>query len=317
MRNLLRLATLLVAILTPLAVAASEIVAGVHLVRGAFAPGAQPDGNSVVFETPEGLVVVDTGRHAAHTRAILDLALRLDRPVVAIVNTHWHLDHIGGNGAIRAAYPAARIHATAALAEALGGFLSNYRRQLVEAIGSATPEQKASHEAEIARIDAAAKLPPDVVLAKSGRQSIGGRAFRIGVETKAVTAADAWLLDEATGILVAGDLVTLPAPFLDTACPSRWGDAIDRLRDAEFDLLVPGHGAPMTRRQFVTYVSAFRSLLRCAAAESPKEACIDGWLTAVSPLESSRRDEAFLRSVTGYYVDLLRSGSERLKPLCE
>src|SRR4051794_352511 len=44
---------------------ATTIASGVDLIAGAFVPGSQPDGNSVVFTGPNGLVVVDTGRHPA------------------------------------------------------------------------------------------------------------------------------------------------------------------------------------------------------------------------------------------------------------
>ena len=43
-----------------------EIASGVHLLPGGFPPGRGPDGNTVVFDAPDGLIVVDTGRHAWH-----------------------------------------------------------------------------------------------------------------------------------------------------------------------------------------------------------------------------------------------------------
>jgi glyoxylase-like metal-dependent hydrolase (beta-lactamase superfamily II) len=62
-----------------------EVAPGVHLLRGTFTPGRQPDGNTIVFDAPQGLVVVDTGRHVAHTRAILDYAAERKKPVKAVV----------------------------------------------------------------------------------------------------------------------------------------------------------------------------------------------------------------------------------------
>ena len=76
---------------------------GVTVIAGGFEPGLQPDGNTAVFDTPQGLVVFDTGRHPEHTAKILDLAKSLDRPILAVVNSHWHLDHVSGNAALRAA----------------------------------------------------------------------------------------------------------------------------------------------------------------------------------------------------------------------
>ena len=150
---------------------AADLPPDIHLVPGSFTPGAQPDGNSVVIEAPEGLIVVDTGRHAAHTQAVLDLASSLGKPIVAVVNTHWHLDHIGGNARVREVYPAVRIFASDALAGALTGFLAEYRAQLVDMMATAQMDSvaAASWHAEIALIDAGPALLPDVVIDRSTR----------------------------------------------------------------------------------------------------------------------------------------------------
>src|SRR4051794_6553150 len=65
------------------AVAAEEQVAvapGVDLIPGAFVPGHQPDGNTLIFRASDGLVVMDTGRHAEHTQRIIDYAHAANLP---------------------------------------------------------------------------------------------------------------------------------------------------------------------------------------------------------------------------------------------
>jgi glyoxylase-like metal-dependent hydrolase (beta-lactamase superfamily II) len=298
--------------------AATELLSGIHVIRGTFAPGSQPDGNSVILEAPGGLVVIDTGRHTAHTQAILDFAKKKARPIAAVINTHWHLDHIGGNARIRREYPAVRVYASGALQDAMTGFLANYRRQLKEMVADSTttPEARKSFEAELALIDTGAKLAPDVVITASDSRIISGRALRLGLEANAVTAGDVWILDEGTGVLIAGDLVTLPAPFLDTACPSRWQESLDRLAKVEFDLLIPGHGAPMTRTQFASYRSAYRDLLACAAkADTPKKQCSDTWVRSVAPLMSGY-DAPFTGALMEYYMDVLRGDPAKIAALC-
>ncbi len=59
------------------------IAPGVDLIPGAFVPNGQPDGNSVIFRAPEGLVVMDTGRHVEHTQKILDYAKTVGLPIQA------------------------------------------------------------------------------------------------------------------------------------------------------------------------------------------------------------------------------------------
>jgi len=74
-----------------------ELAPGWHVIRGVPMPGRGPDGNTVVIDAPDGLIVIDTGRHTQHSDKILAFARERKRPIAAIINTHWHLDHSSGN----------------------------------------------------------------------------------------------------------------------------------------------------------------------------------------------------------------------------
>jgi glyoxylase-like metal-dependent hydrolase (beta-lactamase superfamily II) len=281
---------------------ASLLAEGIELIPGRFVQGAQPDGNSVVLRAPAGLIVIDTGRHAEHTRSVLDCAARRSLPIAAVINTHWHLDHIGGNPLVREAFPQVRIWASGALAQAQVGFLADHREQLVEAIAaSQDPAARSSWETELSLIDAGPALAPDEVVAAAGPRTIAGRPLEIGFQRHAVTAGDLWVLDPATGVLAAGDLVTLPAPLLDTACPSGWQAALDRVATVDFEILVPGHGPPMTRDEFEVYRSGFAALRACAASGRTDQACIDGWLHGLGALVPEG-DRDLARALLQYYL---------------
>ena len=302
--------------LAAVASAATRIAPGVDLIPGEFVAGKQPDGNTVVFEGRDGLVVFDTGRHVEHVQAIIDFAAK--RPVVAIVNSHWHLDHVGGNVRLREAYPQAHVYSSAAIDDALHGFLANYREQLEGAIKQAgnDAEKAAPWRAEIALIDAGSRLAPDQRIDASGARTLAGRAMHIGFEKDAVTAGDVWLFDPKPRVLASGDLVTLPAPLFDTACPERWRTALGDLDRVDFRMLVPGHGAPMHRAEFKTYRNAFDHLLACGASKEAKQACIEGWMRDARKLIPAA-DEALARSLLDYYIDgSLRADAEKTRKLC-
>jgi glyoxylase-like metal-dependent hydrolase (beta-lactamase superfamily II) len=296
----------------------TELAPGVELLRGAFVPGSQPDGNSVVFRGPAGLAVVDTGRHPAHTRRLLDHAAAAGQPIVAILNTHWHLDHVGGNVLLRREHPSAKVHASDAIRGALaeGGFLASYRAQLETMIADpkGTEESRAPLRAELGLLAAAPALAPDVVVAASGPLELAGRAFDVRLE-RATTQGDLWVLDRTSGILVAGDLVTLPAPFLDTACPRRWQEALGRLAAAEWRTLVPGHGAPMDRAAFARWRGAFDSLLACGAGERPAAECVEGWIRDAGDLVEPGH-EGLVRGMGEYYVTNHLRNAEKTAQLC-
>lgn len=294
------------AALLPLACAAAPspqpLAPGVSWLAGEFVPGRQPDGNSVLLETPEGMVVFDTGRSPAHAQRLLQ-ALKT-RPLAFIVNSHWHLDHIGGNAALKQAHPGARVMASNAITEARQGFLARYHRQIDERLATlpadAAERTGLQHELEI--IDNPAASSPDVMVTETGPRRLGGREFLVGLAPHAATAGDVWLYDPKARVLASGDLVTLPAPLLDTACPAQWQAALDRLAEVDFEWLVPGHGAPMRREGFEAYRGAYRSLLRCAASDAKASRCIDGWMSDASTLVPAH-DEKLARSLLGYYLD--------------
>ena len=295
---------LIASVAPPLAAVETVNVApGVDLIAGSFVPGQQPDGNSLLFRTPQGLVVFDTGRHAEHTQKIIDYAREAGLPIKAVINSHWHLDHVGGNPRVRAAYPDVRVYASSAIDGAMSGFLANYRKQLVTAIAQAKDEKAAqSYRDEIAIIDAGRALYPDQVVDKTATRRIAGRNFEVHLQSRAVTAGDVWIFDPATRTLAAGDLVTLPVPLLDTACPERWKIALDDLAHIPFKILVPGHGAPMQRAQFDAYRRGYANLLACTAGAQAKSVCIDGWISDTGIL-LGENDRAFARTLLDYYID--------------
>jgi glyoxylase-like metal-dependent hydrolase (beta-lactamase superfamily II) len=309
---------LFVAFVASTAQAATPVAPGIELVRGVTSPGSQPDGNSIIIDAPDGLIVFDTGRHVGHTQQIVDYAKEAKKPIVAIVNSHWHLDHIGGNRLLRAEYPDAQIYAGPALAEALGGFLASYRQQLADQVAKpdTDPATRAAMQTEIGLIDAGPALAPTDVIGASRSFTVASRELDVHLERAVVTGGDVWVFDPQTRVLLAGDLVTLPAPFFDTACPQRWQEALGRLATTRFSTLVPGHGPPMNYEALQTYRTAFDRLLACAAGDQPKPTCVEGWVQDAGDLVAES-DHAYARGLVDYYLDaILRGNAEKVAKLC-
>ena len=288
-----------------------EVAPGVHLIRGAVVQGRGPDGNTVIFDAPDGLVVVDTGRHTYHSDAILAFARAQQRPIVAIINTHWHLDHSSGNVRIKAAFPQARVYTTTAIDRTVapGGFLA---RNLTDAQAMAKqtdlrPVQKEEIQIFIDTMNAKAALRPDVALTTSSPLTIGGRAFEVHVSDDAVTDADVWLYDPRTKIAVIGDIVTVPVPYFETACPDGWKVAMDAVWATSFDTVIPGHGKTMTRGQFDEYRKGFAPFIECVRSGAAASQCSAGWVAATSSLigDDEARRTAVARNMD-YYVGYLR-----------
>jgi glyoxylase-like metal-dependent hydrolase (beta-lactamase superfamily II) len=290
-----------------------------HLIPGSVPLDWRgPDGNSVFLDAPNGLILVDTGRHPAHAEKLLVYAKERGRPIAAIVNTHWHLDHTTGNLDIRQAYPAAHVYATTAIEGALTGFLGRGREQGDKRL--VDPKVPAEQKAQILRgryrIDHPDTLRPTVPVLKSVRMKIAGRKMDVHVAPFAATEADLWLYLPDERLAIVGDLVVDIVPFMDTACADGWLKALNAIETTPFSTLVPGHGAPMDRPRFIQWKSAFENFVACGRSSEPSETCVSGWKRDAAPfidaVHSSYVDEA-----AAYYIETrLRSSPDEQQKYC-
>ncbi len=275
-----------------------------EIIPGTFEKDRQPDGNSIILDAPQGLIVMDTGRHALQQAKILAAARTRGKPIVAIINSHWHLDHSGGNQEIRAVYPNAQIITSNAVVGALSGFFAQSRKDAEEYIasGQAPPEQQAEIRADFAAIEDKADLMPTNPVTRSERRKVAGRPLDLHLAPFAATEGDVWVYDPKTKTVFSGDLVVAFAPFMDTACVPGWVSALDQIEAVPFKTLVPGHGAVMDRAAFTQWKAAFRNLVDCGASKATNQECIAGWnrdaAPFVAPLAPRKIDP-----MIAYYLD--------------
>ena len=306
---------LLIAVALMLGGAASAGAEPFHLIPGAVPMDKGPDGNTIILDAPKGLVVFDTGRHPEHARAILDYAKQRRRPIAAIVNSHWHLDHTTGNWDIRRAYPLVAVYASNALEGALATYLKQGREQGDKVL--ADPKTPAAQKAELLRgravVDHPERIRPNHVVSRSARMRIAGRWLDVHLSRFAASEGDVWLYDRKTRTLLAGDLVVGIVPFLDTACARGWAKALGEIDRVPFVTLVPGHGDPMTRADFRQWKLAYENLLDCAQGPSEKSACIAGWQKdAAKFIDGGHRE--YVGQALAYYIDRrLRAPDEQAR----
>ena len=279
-----------------------QLTEAVTLLRGRFVAGSQPDGNSVLLRGPDSVIVFDAGRHPEHADALLDSLKGAAAASVVLVNSHWHLDHSGGLIRLRAAYPDAPLYASPAIDAARRGFLAHYRAQLQSFAERPVPGAPNAEviRSETALIDGSDSMQPTHPVTDTGTLELAGRTVVLGLGS-GVSGGDVWLFDPATRVLLAGDLVTQPAPLFDTACARRWLSDLDALAAQPFDMLVPGHGAPMRRAAFDAWRHDLAELVNCAAQGREVATCRDGWLGGQASA-LAEVDHALAYELLGYYL---------------
>jgi glyoxylase-like metal-dependent hydrolase (beta-lactamase superfamily II) len=298
---------------------ASPLPQGYHLIRGAVPLDSGPDGNTIVLDAPKGLIVFDTGRHPEHAQKIFDYAHARHRPIVAIVNSHWHLDHTTGNWDIRKEYPHVAVYASNAIEGALATFLKNGRVQGDKML--ADPKTPASQKAELLRgrsvVDHPERIRPNHIIAKSRRMTIAGRSFDVHLARFAATEGDVWLYDRPSKTAIVGDLVVDIVPFMDTACPDGWAKALKDIAGTPFRTLIPGHGEPMNRRDFLQWKMAYDNFVACGYSDAPLKNCVGGWQKDAAKFIDAKHRGYAGEAAEYYLTTRLRSSPEEQQRYCK
>lgn len=225
----------------------ADLGRGVHVVTGVF-------NNTTVVEGPRGLVVVDTQfapRFPAIRAAVRAISAK---PVLYVINTHYHYDHTGGNAAFRA--EGARIVAQA-----------NVARRM-----AAPPIDPITGAPDAPAPDAA--LPTESYPGPEVTRDLAGVAVRLIHPAPAHTDGDTVLVFPGRDLVLTGDIVGNHYPNIDVAV----GGGIDgtiRATDMILTLVgpatrvVPGHGPVLSRADVVAYRAMLRTARdRVAAAKA-------------------------------------------------
>jgi glyoxylase-like metal-dependent hydrolase (beta-lactamase superfamily II) len=271
-----------------------------------------------VIDAPKGLIVMDTGRHPEHAQAILDYAKQRGKPIAAIVNSHWHLDHTTGNWDLRQAYPHVQVYASNALKGALVTFLADSKANAEKAL--ADPKTPPAARDQIIRgravLDHPERIEPNRIVSKSGRMTIAGRTLDVHLAKFAATEGDVWLYDPKTRVAMVGDLVVDIVPFMDTACPDGWSRALAEVAKVPFTTLVPGHGPVMSRADFSAWRAAYDNFVACGHSKVDAKQCVAGWDRDAARLIDDEHRK-IVDEFAGYYLETrLRSSPQEQHRYC-
>ncbi len=236
--------------------------------------GASGDSNAGAIETPQGAIVVDTQQHARLARqlraAVLD---KTGKPLRAVVNTHFHLDHTAGNATFGEVPILAHEKTLRAMDACLGPRQGEnwsitdvttklhllFGRNILELAPEGDPARDWLH-GRISAPDYATVVirPPSETFADSFAFHLPDETVRLCYFGPAHCEADVVVHLQERKVAFLGDLLFHGRfPWLGDCDLDGLIAALGKVLDLDIAVVIPGHGPPAT----LADVARFRDML--------------------------------------------------------
>lgn len=278
-----------------------KIADGVYYATGGFGS------NNVVIINDSDVLIVDTGTTPAAARAFVDdIKMLTDKPVRYVVNTHWHFDHTDGNSIFG---PEVQIMANDYVRTAITTFDVLHREPFLTSEGAAVPaqiedlgqkiaaerdpvrkaqlqQQLRTSQQVLVQLKDIKPTPPNVTYSDKLILHRGNREIDLLFLGRGHTAGDTvvWLPRER--IVCSGDLMESRIAYMGDGYFDEWVATLDKLKNLDFAVDLPGHGVPFTDKNMITEFQGYLTDLVAQVSQlkaqgvSPEEAAVRVNLTA-------------------------------------
>jgi len=310
-----------------------ELASGVYFATGTGVMTTMS--NSLVIVNSDHVMLVDTSVTPIAARALVDQvrAELTDKPIRYVFNSHHHFDHAHGNQIfgddveIVAHEFIRQMHLSNVLEQRTNrSFTINLPKQVEDirqqVAQAKDPLERAKLETALAITETHLRgvretvvKPPNVTFTDVMTIHKGGREVQLHFLGRGHTGGDTMVFLPAERIVFTGDffegrpgagiLAYMGDGFID-----EWPASLERLKGLEFDVIVPGHGAPFRERQQIAdFQNYLRDFWRQAAAlraegVSAEDAAKRMDLTKYVPQYGERVRTVDLRAVTRVYEQL-------------
>lgn len=262
----------------------NQIVRGAHrfekIMDGVYyatASGTMTTGaNSPIFVNDNEAMVLDSETSPAAGRALVeDVKAFTDKPINYVIDTHFHYDHLFGNQVFG---PDVQVighdHTRQRLAvDTLKQytFLTSVNParldQLKERIAAEkNAEQKTTLERQLKNaldyreaVKEVKQTPPNVTFETSMTLVRGGREIRLLYLGRGHTDTDVVTFLPKERIVATGDLMESVISYMGDSYPQDWIQTLEKLKQLDFDTVLPGHGVPFKGKDHIT---AFQNYIR-------------------------------------------------------
>jgi cyclase len=266
-----------------------------------------PQGNTTLVIGDRGVFVVDACFLTASAKEdIAEIRRLTPKPVLYLLNTHFHIDRNAGNSAYMEAFPNLEIIAQtetrklmdaenplfAANAASPDGRPSSFilptmKKELASGNDddgqrlsaedkARLPIRIAQEENLIADYRTFKYQAPTLLFDHELTLDLGNRGVQVKHWGRGHTPGDAFVYLPQDKILITGDLLTYPVPYMRMTYPHEWVEVLRKMSRLDADLFVPGHGSILRDKTHLNDVIALLdSVIKQVHEQAPKVAKVE------------------------------------------
>lgn len=265
----------------------TKLADGIYEIRHPDAPDTFPQGNTTVIIGERSVLVVDSCLLPSTAREDVEQIRKwTNKPVTFLVNTHWHFDHTLGNATYAAAFPNIQIIAQKSVAKTIADFnpgavlrypsraerfkkiLDSGKdadgRPLSEADRKDYEKGLSGLAPVVAEFKTTTQLAPNITYDHELNIDLGNRAVEIKFLGRANTAGDSVIYLPKEKILLTGDIVDHPVPYLFGGFPVDQVQTLQALAQIDAQTIVPGHGDVLHDKTYIYQFIAFLQAVNTA-----------------------------------------------------
>jgi cyclase len=244
-------------------------------------------GNHTIIVGDQNVFLVDAGTTPAAARALLaDMKLITDKPVRWVVNTHFHFDHTDGNSIFG---PEVEIIGTEYVRHMIADedvlhiepfktAMANMpiqvdalKKQIADEKDSARranlESQLAAKQADWEEFKTLKATPPNVTYSSKMTVFQGAREIQLLFLGRGHTQGDTIVYLPKERIVCSGDMMETQPAYMGNAFFDDWIATLDKLKEMNFETMLPGHGVPFHDKALITaYQSYLKDLMTQVAA---------------------------------------------------
>jgi glyoxylase-like metal-dependent hydrolase (beta-lactamase superfamily II) len=284
--------------------------------------------NAAVILTDDGIIVVDSHSKPSASHVMYQQIQGITKkPVIKVINTHFHWDHWQGNESYAATNPKLEIIASERTKENLtkpdagvGGV--PYIEKQIRALPGEIDKLKADIQKET---DAAKKanLESNLQQAESFLQELksmkpalptrtvattltlkeNGREIQLHVLGRGHTNGDLYTYLPKEKVIATGDALIDWMPFLNDGYPEDWVQTLGAVEKLDFAHIIPGHGEVLPKSHAAFFRGYLTDLIAAVKKASSDGATLAEMQTKIGDQLASKYEAAMSKYPLGRYRD--------------